>query len=572
VLRSLVKSIGAGRAIALNEAAVELLRRRDLAGAERLLRRAIAANPAYAPACNSLGMALCDQRRLDEGAAFFRRALELDPGYVLARANLANALVVGNRLEEAVSHYAEVLRQDPENALARAGRFKPLLDLCDWDAAAAEVAFLADRWRRNPADPVLSRVTPFSSLLAPFPPEMRLDIARRHSDRITDRVRHEAPLRRPARREDAKLRIGYASGTFSNHPGAHLAAGLFERHDRSRFEVVAYSFGADDGSEQRRRLAAAFDRFVDAHAEPYRAVAQRIADDRIDILVDLRGHTDGSRPDVFALRPAPVQVCFLGYPGTTGAGFIDYLVADAIVAPRADWPWFSETIVWMPGSYQVNDSGQRVADAPQSRAESGLPENGFVFCSFNRHYKIERDLFALWMRLLAAVPGSVLWLLAGAGEGRLRQAAARAGVDPQRVIFAPKLPRPQHLARHRLADLFLDTYCYNGHTTASDALFTGLPVLSCPGPAFASRVGASLLHAVGLPEMVASDFPAYEARALDLARHPERLAAVRAKLAVNRTAMPLFDTGRFARALEGAYARMWAIHRDGGAPRHVAVD
>jgi len=571
MLRNLVKSIGAGRAVALNEAAVRLLQQRDLEGAERLLRRAIAANPAYAPAFNSLGMALCDQRRLEEGAAFFRRALELEPGYVLARLNLANVLVVGNRLDDAVAHYAEVLRHDPENAKARAGRLKPLLDLCDWDAAEGEVAFLIDRWGRSPGDPVLSRVTPFASLLVPFPPAMRFDIARRYSDRIADKVAREAPLRRPARSERAKLRIGYASGTFHNHPGAHLAAGLFELHDRSRFEVFAYSFGIDDGSEYRRRLTAAFDRFVDVRAEPYRVTAQRIADDQVDILVDLRGHTDGSRPEVFALRPAAVQVCYLGYPGTTGAAFIDYLVADAVVVPRSDWAWFSEKAVWMPASYQVNDASQRLADATLSRAEFGLPESGFVFCAFNKHYKIEREVFALWMRLLAAVPGSVLWLLGGAGEKRLRQAAARAGVDPQRVVIAGKLPKPAHLARHRLADLFLDTYYVNAHTTASDALWAGLPVLTCPGPTFAGRVGASLLRAVGLPELIVDDMSAYETRALDLARHPERLAELRAKLEANRLRAPLFDTAGYARALERAYATMWKRHTTGAPPAPFSV-
>jgi predicted O-linked N-acetylglucosamine transferase (SPINDLY family) len=316
---------------------------------------------------------------------------------------------------------------------------------------------------------------------------------------------------------------------------------------------------------------AAFDRFVDVHAEPHRATAQRIADDRIDVLVDLRGHTDGSRPEVFALRPAPVQVCYLGYPGTTGAPFIDYLVADPVVVPRDDWQWFSEKIVWMPASYQANDAGQRLPDAPQCRAEFGLPEKGFVFCAFNRHHKIEREVFALWMRLLAAVPGSVLWLLPGPGERRLRHAAACAAVDPQRVVFATKLPKPEHLARHRLADLFLDTYCYNAHTGGSDALWAGLPVLTRPGHAFASRVGASLLRAVGLAELIVDDLSAYETRAVELARHPHQLAALRAKLAANRLTMPLFDTARFTRDLEHAYQRMWEIHRRGEAPQPFAV-
>jgi predicted O-linked N-acetylglucosamine transferase (SPINDLY family) len=571
MLKRLVKSICAGRGTALNDEAVRRLRQRDVEGAERLLRRAIAINPDDAAACNSLGMALCDQRRLDEGAAFFQRALELDPGYALARVNLANVLVVGNRLEEAVAHYTEVLRHDPEHAKARGALIKPLLDLCDWDAAERAVAFLTDRWQRDPHDAALSQVTPFASLLAPFPEEMRLRVAQRYSNRIVDKVAREAPLRRSPRNARAKLRIGYAAGTFHNHAIAHLAAGLFESHDRDRFELFAYSFGIDDASDYRRRLEAAFDRFNDVRTEPYRVTAQRIADDQIDILVDLQGHTDGGRPEVLALRPAGVQVHFLGYPGTTGAAFIDYLVADAVVAPRADWRWFSENVVWMPASYQVNDASQRVADVPLSRAAFGLPDTGLVFCAFNKHYKIEREVFALWLRLLAASPGSVLWLLAGAGETRLRRAAARAGVDPQRLVFAGKLPKAEHLGRHRLADLFLDTRFVNGHTTASDALWAGLPVLTCAGPTFAGRVAASLLGAVDATELVARDLQAYEAHALELVRHPERLRDLKAKLTANRARAPLFDTVGFARALECAYRTMWERRASGAPPTPFGV-
>ena len=567
MFKRLIRSLRGGRAIARNEEGIRLWLAGDLAGAERAFRRAVDAQPGFAPAYSNLGMVVWDQRRLDEAMQLLTRAVQLDPAHVGARLNLGNALVIGNRMAEGIAQYREVLRLDPGNAPAHGSLVRPLLDICDWEGATALVGELVARWEARADDPVVAGLPPFASLIVPLPPEMRLDVARRYAARVRERAGSPLPAA-AARAPRDRLRIGYASADFHNHATAHLAAGLFERHDRSRFEIVAYSFGIDDGSEYRARLEAAFDRFVDVRHETHRAIAERIAGDAIDILVDMKGYTGESRPEVFALRPAPIQVSYLGYPGSMGAEFIDYIVADRHVIPDADRRWFSERVVRMPWSYQVNDDRQRTADETPSRFACGLPASGFVFCSFNKQYKIDRALFDAWMRILGAVPGSVLWLLGGHGEKRLRQAAGARGIDPARLVFAGKQPKPEHLARHRLADLFLDTYYVNAHTTAADALWVGLPLLTAQGPSFAGRVAASLLHAVGMPELVAPDLAAYERRAIDLARAPAKLAELRARLDAGRRTAALFDTARFARDVERAYAQMWetrAAGREAGA-------
>jgi predicted O-linked N-acetylglucosamine transferase (SPINDLY family) len=351
-------------------------------------------------------------------------------------------------------------------------------------------------------------------------------------------------------------------------------AELFERHDRSRFELTAVSFGPDDGSEMRSRLVAAFDRFTDVRTNSDEEVAQRLHGLRIDIAVDLKGYTKDARPGILAFRPAPIQASYLGFPGTMGTDFIDYIIADAIVLPFADQPCFSEKIVHLPGCYQVNDRKRRIAAATPTRAELGLPATGLVFCGFHNSWKITPPLFDIWMRLIGAVDGSVLWLLRDNGraaENLCRQAAAR-NVDPARLVFADRMGIGEHLARHRAADLFLDTLPVNAHTTASDALWAGLPVLTCRGTCFAGRVAASLLHAAGLPELVTGSLEEYEALAVDLATDPARLAAMRAQLERNRSACPLFDADRSRRHIEAAYTTMWETWQRGDSPRSFAVE
>jgi protein O-GlcNAc transferase len=379
------------------------------------------------------------------------------------------------------------------------------------------------------------------------------------------------PASQSARAAHDRIRLGYFSADFHGHATSYLMAELFEVHDRARFDVTAFSFGPEDDGDVRQRLAASFERFIDVRNETDHAVAALARKLEIDIAVDLKGFTVDGRTGIFARRAAPIQVGYLGFPGSMGADYFDYLVADRVVIPPAERQFFSEKIVYLPDSYQVNDRKRPIAGRTPTRAQAGLPENGFVFCCFNNNHKITPAMFACWMRLLARVEGSVLWLLednAVAAANLLREAAARA-IDPQRLVFAGRMPLPEHLARHRLADLFLDTLPYNAHTTASDALWAGLPLVTCLGDTFAGRVAASLVNAVRLPELVAATPQAYEHLALELARDPEKLAAIKRKLARHRLTTPLFDTVRFARHIEAAFMAMHERHQAGLPPEHI---
>ena len=381
------------------------------------------------------------------------------------------------------------------------------------------------------------------------------------------------PLWRSERYHHDKIRIAYLSTDFRAHAVAFLIVGIFEHHDKDRFETIAISFSRDDKSETRTRIETAFDRFIDVQEMSDSEVAALMREMEIDIAIDLNGYTGDSRTAILAHRPAPVQVNYLGYPGTMGAPYIDYIIADRMVIPEAQQNHYSEKIVYLPDAYQANDRKRRVADRTPTRSEAGLPERGFVFASFNNTYKIGPEVFDVWMRLLRSIEGSVLWLLednAIAGANVKREAQAR-GVAPERLVFAPRNKPDEHLARHRLADLFLDTLPYNAHTTASDALWMGLPLVTCPGNTFPGRVAASLLNAIGMPQLVTASLAEYEALARKLAGDPAALAAIKAKLAVNRDTHPMFDTARFAGYLESAYVTMWERQQRGDVPASFLV-
>jgi predicted O-linked N-acetylglucosamine transferase (SPINDLY family) len=436
---------------------------------------------------------------------------------------------------------------------------------CEWSDFETEQAGLVGMVRQG------ARVPPFYLFSTPASA----------SDQLTCAQRWIAPIRPPpeavfehevsVRRQ--RIRLGYLSGDFHQHATAQLMAELFELHDRDRFEVFAYSYGPDDESPMRARLVRAFDRFVDVRALAHREAAQRIHADEVDILIDLKGYTHHARPAIPAHRPAPVQVSYLGYPATMGADFIDYVIVDPIVVPTSQQPFFSEKLVHLPASYQVNDRRREAAKAATSRQDWGLPDGRLVFCSFNNAYKITPAFFDIWMRVLGAVPGSVLWLLEANElmKGNLRLQAEKRGVDAKRLIFAPRVAPAQHLARQRHADLFLDTLPCNAHTTASDALWAGLPVLTCCGDTFAGRVAASLLTAVGLGELIAPSLEEYERSALALARDPQRLVALRQKLADNRDSSALFDPVKLTGNIEAAYARMWQTRLCGERPAAFSI-
>jgi protein O-GlcNAc transferase len=529
-------------------------------------QRALAVAPDCAPAHNSLGVALQAQNRLDDAVASYGRALVLEPNFAEAHYNLGYALKGQGRLTEAVASFAQVIALKPEHSGALAAWFHERQHICDWSNYCQNEARV-----RNAIGVQPSLGTAFTLLALSSTPEEQFNCARRAAAKIA--VPASATLPRHQSRRGERIRLGYLSADLYEHATAYLIAGLIEHHDRRHFEVVAYSYGPDDESPMRARLTGAFDRFVDIGKMPHRQAAGLIHANAVDILIDLKGFTRNSRTAILAYRPAPVHVHYLGYPSTTGADFVDYFIVDRFVVPPDQQPYFSERLVHLPDAYQCNDDKRPIAEQTPLRAASGLPEADFVFCCFNNTYKITPTFFDIWMRLLRAVPGSILWLLDAnpwAKANLLCEAAAR-GIAPERLVFAPWLALPEHLARHRLANLFLDTLPVNAHTMASDALWAGLPVLTCAGNTFAGRVAGSLLRAIGLGELVTTSLEEYEALALRLAREPARLARLRARLAQNRLKHPLFDTARFTRNLEVAYRRMWETWSAGRPPIAFSV-
>jgi predicted O-linked N-acetylglucosamine transferase (SPINDLY family) len=542
--------------------------RHDEALAE--FRAAVRLAPRSAEALNNLSNALSQAGRHDEALPVLQEVLALDPQLAEAHYNLATVLQVLKRHDEAAAALRRVLELAPRMSYALGYLVWNRLAVCRWHGLEAEIEAL----RAQVCEEGIA-AEPFAFLAVSASPEEQQSCGRAHA-----REQHVTgtPSARSGRQHKhsgrERIRLAYLSADYCEHATAYLAAGLFERHDRRAFEVIGISYGADDGSPMRHRLERAFDRFVDVRAHGDEEAARLLRELEVDIAVDLKGYTTGARPGILAQRAAPVQAAWLGYPGTLGAAGIDYLIADRTVVPEGAERFYDEQVVFLPDCYQVNDSGRAIAEHAASRAGAGLPEDGFVFCCFNNSYKIAPSVFTLWMRLLAAVPGSVLWLLqdSAAAAENLRGAACAAGIDPARLVFAGRLPHAEHLARHRVADLFLDTLPYNAHTTASDALWAGLPVLTCAGTTFAGRVGASLLRAVGLSELITSTSDEYMTLALELARDRSRLGAVRAKLARNRAAAPLFDTERFRRGLESAYRTMWQACTRGEPPRSFAVE
>ena len=526
---------------------------------------ALAANPKDANLHFNLGVTLKRLGRHEAAIASLRNAVAINPGHVQAQNSLGNSLKQAGQYDTALASYEAVLATAPEHANALSMQALIRRQTCDWGDIETLEARLTEGVRSGRV-----AVAPFTMLSISDDPAVQLQCARQYwnSKGIV-----AAPRGPAAPKRHSRLRLGYLSAELRTHPIPCLVAQLFEEHDRSRFEVFAFSYGDDDGTPMRRRLEQAFDGFFDVRGLSDDAIARRIREQEIDIMVDLTGHTAGSRLEILASRPATVQLHYIGHPGSLGVDFIDYLIVDPFVVPAEEQQHYSEALVYLSQCYQANDRKRTPADRRPSRAEAGLPPDGFVFCCFNQTYKITPPLFDAWMRLLHAVPGSVLWLLADNrwAADNLRREAASRGVSPERLVFAARLAAPEHLARHDLADLFLDTFPYNAHTTASDALWMGLPVLTCAGRGFASRVAGSLLHAVGLAEPITSDLSEYERLALTLAREPRRPVAMRRHLEAVRGTAPLFDIDRTRGEIEAAYQRMWEIAQRGEAPRSMVI-
>ena len=533
-------------------------------------RKCVAINPRYADGWNNLGIALMSADLADEAIIAYRKAVDLDPKFYQSWSNLGIVLAARGILDEAIACFRKALSLEPEYTEALVQFIFRSQSICQWDNLDAPLQCLVRQIGNG-----TGQINPFALLSICRDPEELLLSARKYAERIEGDVKNPSlpkfEIRRVSEIDDQRLRIGYLSSDFHQHATTYLSAQLFESHDRSRYEVHAYSYGPDDGSPLRRRLQEGFEHFHEVRHESLINTAKQIYQDGIDVLVDLKGYTLGARTEIMAMRPAQVQVNFLGYPGSMGAEFIDYIIADRFVVPTTEEESYSEAIVFMPVSYQVNDAHRKIDDTYPTRSSVGLPDRGIVFCCFNQAEKLTPEVFAVWMRLLKNVPDSVLWLLAfnSYTEKSLRARASSYGVDHGRLIFAPKIPYRKHLARYKHADLFLDTFPCNAHTTASDALWGGCPVLTCAGRTFASRVAGSLLTALKMEELICETLEAYEAVALNLAQKPMKLKNYQQQLILNRASATLFDGLVFTRNLERAYEQMWRRLREGKAPTNI---
>ncbi|WP_242153278.1 tetratricopeptide repeat protein [Sphingomonas sp. BAUL-RG-20F-R05-02] len=540
-----------------------LRERRAFGKAAAFYSRALAIRPDHADTLTNLGYAHLEMGARDAAVAAFRQAVAVTPDVVPSLVNLGTALSLAGALEEAHATFTHALALHPDDTALRAQTLSLDAHLCDWSGR--------DTFAALPIEPAsgVEPIAPFTAL--PFEDDPARSLARARV--FAAALPHEADIALTPPLPGARIRLGYFSADFHDHATIHLLAGLLREHDRSRFEIHAYSFGADTDEGLRQHVSTYLDGFHDLHALTDAQAVALARSHALDIAIDLKGHTRDARSGLFARRMAPVQIGYLGYPGSIGADFLDYIIADATVIPPDDGAHYSERVIRLPGSYQPNDDRRPIGPRPADRTAVGLPAAGFVFCCFNQHWKIGPHEWAIWMRLLCAVEGSVLWLIRGnaTAEANLRKQAQARGVDPERLIFAAKLPHADHLARQAHADLFLDTFAVNAHTTASDALWGGLPVLTLIGRQFAARVAASLLTAIDLRDLIAKTEAEYEATALDLATDPAKLTTIKARLGANRTRAPLFDTPRYARAIEAAFESAHRRRLDGLLPAPITI-
>jgi predicted O-linked N-acetylglucosamine transferase (SPINDLY family) len=546
------------------EVLMQLGRLRDALGS---CEQALAIQPDHVRALVNRGVLLGRFKRHEAALAALAQALTLAPADMQALSARGFLLRELHRHDEALADFARVAAAAPDMPYIPGALVHAKMQLCDWTDLAAAIGRLTSALRAGkPAS------EPFPLLAIDLSAAEQLRAAQIFAaDRYPPSPR---AFRGGGRSSHERIRIGYVSGEFREQATSYLIAELFELHDRKRFEIFAISTGGEDASPIRRRIAQAVDRFLEAGDRSDAELAALVHEHEVDILLNLNGYFGDERTGVFALRPAPLQASYLGYPGTMGTDCIDYILADPFVIPPSEQAAYAEKVVYLPETYQVNDTKREIAADAVSRAAAGLPRDAFVFCCFNQSYKILPAVFDVWMRLLQQVEGSVLWLRSDNAtvQKNLRREAQARGIDARRIIFAPFMKLDQHLARHRLADLFLDTLPLNAHTTASDALWAGLPVVTCAGSTFGGRVAGSLLHAAGLKELVTTSLADYESLALRLAGDRAVLGEIKVRLAHNRSTCPLFDSNRFRRHIEAAYVKMWEMRQRGEEPSSFSVD
>ena len=564
-------------------------------------KRVIAIDNNNYEACNNSGIILADLRQFEEAQEFYKNAISIRPYHPDAQNNLANILQATKQFTEAVEAYQRAIHINPDSVFAYNNLSTALLHLrrfdealpgfekalalkpeLDWLAGTAlHIKMLLSQWNdlhhictKIKNDILANRkVTPCFPIIGLFDdPELQLINARLYAE---THVQKRALLpATPNLSSREKIVVAYFSADFHEHATSYLMIDMFENHDRKKFEFVAFSFGPDKRDTMRARLVACFDRFIDVRFKSDQEIAEIARDMKIDIAIDLKGFTEHSRPGIFAHRCAPIQVNYIGYPGTMGAKYIDYIIADKTLIPRDKQAFYSEKIVYLPGSYQVNDSKRKISKKIFKKSDFGLPAKSFVFCCFNNSFKIMPQTFDSWMQILESVEDSVLWLLEHnpTSSRNLQDEAMKRGVSPHRLIFCQKMPLAEHLARHRCADLFLDTLPCNAYTTASDSLWAGLPVLTLMGGSFAGRVSASLLKAIQLPELITTSVEEYQRLAIRLASHPAEMKSLKQKLATNRLTSDLFDSPRYIRNVQTAYVAMHERYKSGLQPDHIYIE
>lgn len=571
--------------------------------------QAILMNPSYGKVYNNLGTLLRNQRKLDEAAVCFQKAISLMPTEVEAHHNLGNIHYDRGKYDQAISCYERALSYDaesiktlinlgicykeksnseeavsiferivalyPSNAKAHCHLIHEMYQRCQWDQLETLNRKIDEFTYHELEKGQRPKEMPFLNLIRRNDPSINFSVARGWSGQFsrptadyaeTGIFTHEKPYKE-------KITIGYLSNNFRNHPTAHLIWRIFEHHDKQRFNVNVYSYGEDDESDYRKEIKKACDKFVDIRPLSHWDAAKCINDDHVDILIDLVGYMRGNRLEIAALRPAPIQVRWLGLAGTTGAEFFDYLITDRIITPLEEGPFYSEYFVFMPDTYQVNSGLLNTSDVCFERQDANLPENGFIYCCFCSSYKIDPIIFNLWMDILKHVSGSVLWLMKSndAVVANLKSEAEKKGVDPLRLVFAEKMPKEDHLERLKMANIALDTIIVNGAATTSDALWAEVPVLTIKGTHFASRMTASILKAIGLEDLAVYTKDQYRQLAIDIGNHPSLFNTIKKRLHLNRFEEPLFDTKRFVKKLEIAYLEMWESYRIGENPHIINV-
>lgn len=529
-------------------------------------KKALELNPNYINAHNNLANLLKEQKQFGRAKKHYQRALKLNPNYVKAYKNLANLLQDQKHFDEAIKCYQKALKVRPDDISIQTSKFNLQLHMCDW-SAFKEFDALSNTLEKQEK----SILRPFVFLAFEDNPKHQKEYSERYRKKICENITMSSFNQ--TNKQTNKIRIGYFSADFYNHATIRLVSGLLREHDKNRFEVFAYSYGSIQDDVVCENIKADVALFVNVYAMSDNDIVNLVRKHQLDVAIDLKGYTEESRSELFAYRLAPIQINFLGYPGTMGADFIDYIIADHVIIPEDQQHFYTEKPIYLANSYQPNDNKRVIAQKKTTRADFSLPENSFVFCCFNQSYKIGPTEFDIWMRILKKVDNSVLWLLGSNqwSQDNLKKQAKARGVDSQRIVFANKLPVAEHLARHQHADLFIDTFNVNAHTTTSDALWAGLPVITKIGKQFAARVSASLLSAVGLPELITQTEKDYEALILQIANNPSQLSNIKQKLIDNLPSCALFDTKRYTRNFEQGLEIVHKRHIENQMPKVIDV-